>query len=105
MSDQSPGNNIAPVPTASGLVNTVNQIDTQTLQYAPTVMAGIVAAQQSSADGATKKQAVIDGILAGAKAGETIPVPQVAAISGMIDLFVSIFKALGIFGKKKTPTA
>lgn len=78
----------------------VGAISTATLTYVPTVLAGIQAAEQSSAAGADKKQAVLDGILAGAKIGETIPVPQVAAISGLIDLFVSIFNALGLFHHK-----
>ena len=82
------------------VTSTVTQIDNQTLQYAPTVLAGIQAAELSSASGENKKQAVLAGILAGAKVGETIPVPQVAAISGMIDLFVSIFNALGLFNHK-----
>lgn len=84
------------------VTSTVNAIDAQALQYAPAAIAGIHAAELSSASGANKKQAVIDGILAGAKIGETVPVPQVAAISAMIDLFVSIFNALGIFKKKAT---
>jgi hypothetical protein len=79
------------------VVSTVNQIDFATVQFAPAVLSGIQAAEQSSHSGENKKQAVLDGILAGAKAGENIPIPAVAAISGMIDLFVSIFNALGLF--------
>jgi len=80
--------------------STVNQINTQTLQYAPAAMAGIMAAEQSTASGESKLQAVLDGIQAGAHAGEQIPQPQVAAIAGMINLFVSIFNALGVFKHK-----
>ncbi len=87
------------------IVSTVNQIDTETLAYAPTAIAGILAAEQTAASGGSKKQAVIDGILAGAKVGETVPIPQVAAISGMIDLFVSIFNALGLFRHKTLPAS
>jgi hypothetical protein len=87
------------------ITSVVNQIDTQTLAFAPMAMAGIIAAQQTAAAGADKKQAVMDGILAGAKVGETVANPNVAAISGMIDMFVSIFKALNVFGfKPSVPT-
>jgi hypothetical protein len=87
-----------PAVAQSGITATINQIDTATLQYAPMAIGGIIAAQTSAAGGSTKKAAVLNGILAGAKIGEMVPVPQVAAISTMIDLFVSIFKALHVHG-------
>lgn len=82
------------------VVTTVDQIDAQTLTYIPAVIAGMHAAEQSTAAGATKKQAVLDAIQAGAQAGESVQAPQVAAIAGMIDMFASIFKALGVFRHK-----
>ena len=85
------------------VVNTVTQIDSQIMAYTPAVMAGVTAAEASSQSGSNKKQAVLSAIQAGTKVGETIPVPQVAAISGLIDLVVSIFNALGIF-KHSLPT-
>lgn len=88
-------------------VSTVTQIETQTLTYAPAAIAGIQAAEAGGqivgAAGPSKLSAVLSGIAAGAQVGEAIPVPQVAAISGMINLFVSIFNALGIF--KHAPAA
>ena len=86
--------------------STVADITAQTMNFAPAVIGGIHAAEVSGASGADKKQAVIDGILAGAKAAENIPIPQVSAIAGMIDLFVSIFNSLGLFKHKpSTPPA
>ena len=84
------------------VTNTVDQINHATLTYAPAVIAGVQAAEVSGASGSNKKQAVLDGILAGAKLGENMPIPQVAAISGMIDMFVTIFNSLGLF-KKSSP--
>lgn len=81
-------------------VSTVTDINNTAIQFAPAVMGGIQAAELSGASGENKKQAVLDGIIAGARAGESIPIPQVEAISGMIDLFVSIFNSLGLFKKK-----
>jgi hypothetical protein len=83
------------------IVSTINQIDTQAATYAPAAIVGIQAAEAAGlATGATgqqKAQAVLDGILAGARVAEGVPVPQVAAIAGLIDLCVSIFNALGVF--------
>ena len=84
----------------SDLVGTIDAINAATLRYVPVVIAGVHAAEVSGSAGKAKKQAVMDGILAGAKAGEQIAQPQVRAIAGMIDLFVSIFNALGVFKKK-----
>ena len=83
--------------------STVTDITTQTMNFAPAVIGGIQAAEAAGASGENKKQAVIDGILAGAKAAENIPVPQVAAIAGMIDLAVSIFNSLGRFKHAPAP--
>lgn len=84
------------------IISTVTQIDTQTLQYAPAVLAAIQAAELSGQSGSNKKQAVLDGVLKGAQVAENIPIPQVQAIAGMVDMFVSIFNSLGIF-KKSNP--
>lgn len=88
----------------SDVTGTVNQITADIVQYTPAVVAGVQAAEQSSASGQDKKQAVLDAIQAGSAAASSIPVPQVAAIAGLINLVVSIFNSLGIF-KHKTPTA
>lgn len=82
------------------ITSTVHAIDAETLTYMPIVVAGMQAAELSTAGGQTKKQAVLDAIVAGAEVGEGIPVPQVAAIASMIDLFASIFNALGLFHRK-----
>lgn len=59
----------------SGVVATVTKIDNQVAAFAPAIQAG-------------------------SELGENVPVPQVAAISGLINLVVSIFNALGIFRHK-----
>jgi hypothetical protein len=84
-----------------GVTSTITNIDTQTIRYAPAIILGVQAAEAAGvATGATgdqKAAAVLAGILAGARVAEGIPVPQVAAIAGLIDLTVSIFNALGVF--------
>lgn len=92
----------SPAP-ATGVVATVNQITSQVTSFAPAVITGVQAAEQSSASGQNKKAAVLAGIQAGAAAGEAIPIPQVAAISALVDLVVSIFNGLGLFQHKSTP--
>lgn len=81
-------------------VQAVSMIDTQVATYAPAVIAGVQAAEHSGASGNDKKQAVIDAVLAGSQAAEGAPVPQVAAIAGLVNLVVSIFNSLGIFKHK-----
>ncbi len=82
----------------------VTQITAGTLQYAPAVIAGIqaaeAAAQQTAATGAQKHDAVLNGILQGIQVGSGALAQgtgQVAAISGLINLFVSIFNGLNLF--------
>lgn len=87
-----------PTTQTDPVTATVNDITHQIVVFTPAVAAGVIAAQTVTAAGADKKQAVIDGILAGAKVGETIPIPQVAAVAGLVDLVVSIFKALKVPG-------
>jgi hypothetical protein len=88
------------------MTDTIAKMDAQIAQYAPLVIVGVQAAEQSTASGATKKQAVLDAIVAGSHVAEAIPVPQVAAIGGLIDLVVSIFNSLHIFGHStSTPAA
>ena len=87
-------------------MSTVNQINEQVTTYAPLVMAGIQAAEQSTMSGANKKQAVLDGIQSASGTLAASTKPDVAAIGAMINMFVSIFNALGIFKKKPaTPGA
>lgn len=85
-----------------GIVGTINNIEMQTMNYAPAVMAGVQAAELSSATGAAKKQAVVNGIIAGSQTVQQSPgvSPTVSAIAGLVDLFVSIFNSLGVFSHK-----
>ncbi len=88
------------------IVKGVTAIDNQAATYAPIVIVGVQAAEAAgaTATGEQKKNAVVqsilEGIQAGAKVGETVNVPQVAAISGLVDICVSIFNALGGFQHK-----
>jgi hypothetical protein len=87
----------------SDKVTTVsNQITTQTLIYLPAVLAGVQVAEASQASGADKAQAVVDAVIAGSGAVAQIPgaPPQVAAVSGLVNLAVSILNALGVFKHK-----
>jgi len=45
---------------------------------------------------------VIAGILAGAHAGETVPVPQVQVIAGVVEVVVGALNASGLLGKPPT---
>jgi len=87
-------------PRPSSVVAATTKINNQVLAYAPAAIAAIQAAETSDLSGAAKRQAVIDGILAGARAGETSQNVNVAAISGMIDLIVSVLNATGVFKKR-----
>lgn len=91
---------MAAKPKPSSVVKVTTQINDQILTYVPAIITGARAAETSNASGAEKKQAVIDAILAGAKAGEAIPSANVAAIAGTIDLVVSVLNALGVFKKR-----
>jgi flagellar biosynthesis protein FliQ len=84
---------------------TIAAINTQTLAFAPAVLAAIQAVEAADPHipGTSKRQIVLDSIVGVAKVGETIPNANVAGISLMIDMFVSIFNAAGKF--RKAPKA
>lgn len=81
---------------------TIAAITNDTLSYAPATLAAVLAAEQSKAAGSDKLQAVVDGVLGGTQALEASPNPNVAAISALANLFVSIFNATGLFSHKST---
>ena len=74
------------------------------LKYAPYALAGAQAVEQAvgSGNGADKKTLVIAGVLAGAHAGETVPVAQVQAISAVVETVVGVLNASGVLGKPGT---
>lgn len=84
------------------VATTVSKIDDETLKYAPQVLAQITTLEVSAADlpNQTKKQIALNAIIAGAHVGEGVPIPAVAGISELIDVFVSILKASGLFKSK-----
>lgn len=72
-------------------------------QYFPIVLSGVTAIEQtigSSAPGATKKQILLDSIVATAKVGEGVPESHVSAISGLIDVVVTALNISGVFKSK-----
>jgi hypothetical protein len=87
------------------VAGTANQISNQIVAYAPAVIAGVQAAEQAglqnpAATGADKANAVLVGIQAGSAGLAQTAQPDVAAISALINLCVSIFNALGVFSHK-----
>lgn len=79
----------------------VTQITSGTIAYAPAVLAGIQAAELSSASSETKQQAVVNAVLAGSQALEGAPNANVAGVAALVNLFVSIANATGLFSHKK----
>ncbi len=86
--------------TADPVVSTVNDITSQIVTYTPAVAAAVQAAEMTGASGQSKKQAVLNAIQAGSQLAAGVPQPQVAAISSLVNLVVSIFNALGVFSHK-----
>lgn len=95
----------------------IAQINTQTLNYLPSVLAGIQAAEAASSaivaaggaapTGQDKLNVVLAGISTGSGALEgsaNNTVAQTAELVNLISLSVSIFNGLGLF-KKSTPVA
>lgn len=74
------------------------------LKYAPYALAGAQAVEHviGAGNGADKKTLVIAGILAGAHAGESVPVAQVQVISGVVETVVGVLNASGLLGKTAT---
>lgn len=95
----------------------ITQINTQTLNYLPSVLAGIQAAEAASSaivaaggtapTGQDKLNVVLAGISAGSSAlavSANQTVAQTAELINLISLSVSIFNGLGLF-KKSVPAA
>lgn len=74
------------------------------LKYAPYALAGAQAVEQviGAGNGADKKTLVIASILAGAHAGESVPVAQVQVIAGVVETVVGVLNASGLLGKPGT---
>jgi hypothetical protein len=78
---------------------TALDITAQVAKYAPIAISLILAAEQSAASGAEKKQAVLAAIFAGAEAGEHSTDAQIVGVSTLVDNIVSVFNMLGTFQK------
>ena len=84
----------------------VNNITHQTLTYAPAVLGAVQAIEAVAPNlpGATKQQIVINQILAAtgsvSTSLESSTNPTVAGIAGLVNLFVGILNATGIFQRK-----
>lgn len=92
------------VPASAPLVTTITN---ETLQYAPAVIAGIQAAELTGATGQSKQAAVVSSVLNGVEVGsgvlESSPNPTVAGVALLVNMFVSIFKALNFGPFKQSP--
>ena len=80
-------------------LTTVNQIDTAAATYAPAILGGVIAVEQAAKGlpGQTKADLVVNTILAGSQAAEGVPIPAVAGIAALVNLFVQILNAAGLF--------
>lgn len=79
---------------------TVAAISSNVTAYTPAVIAGVQAAEVSGQQGASKLQTVVNAVLGTAGALEQSSNPNVAAISALVNLVVSIFNSTGIFSHK-----
>jgi ethanolamine ammonia-lyase large subunit len=77
---------------------TALDITAQVAKYAPIAISLILAAEQSAASGAEKKEAVLAAIFAGAEAGEH-STDAVVGVSTLVDNIVSVFNMLKTFQK------
>lgn len=93
---------MSPSPTTQTVSPTVTAITNATINYVPAVIAGVQAAEASTAAGTTKLQAVVNGVLGTTGALETNSNPNVAAIAALANLFVSIFNSTGLFSHKSS---
>jgi hypothetical protein len=77
------------------------------LQYLPYVLQGVTAVELAvgAGKGQSKKQLVLNAVIAGAKVGETVPEDHVKLIGGLIDSVVSDLNTAGVFGKSPVPAA
>ncbi len=82
---------------------TVDQINTETVKYAPAVLQGVLAVEAAAKGlpGQAKQQLVVDAIVAGATAAQAVPVPAVQGVAALVNLFVAILNAAGLFKKGK----
>ena len=71
------------------------------MKYAPMAMAAVkaVEAEVGASDGADKKALVIAYVLAASHAGQNVPIAQVQAIAGVVNLIVGMLNLSGVFGK------
>lgn len=84
----------------------IQNINDQTLKYAPSVLATVAAVESAAAGlpGQTKADIALNIVMAGAAGASNVPIPQVQSIASLISLFVGILNATGIF-RHKTPPA
>lgn len=88
---------------ADTLNPTIAAITTQTVAYTPAVLAAVQAAELSNANGTTKLQSVVTGVLGATQVLEAAPNPNVAAVAALTNLVVGILNSLGVFNHKTAP--
>ncbi len=82
-------------------VPVVTQITQAELAYLPATIAAVQVAEASGAAGDTKKQAVMNALVAGAGALSSSPDPKVAAISALVELVLAVLQGT-VFKHKAT---
>jgi len=77
------------------------------LKYAPLVLESVkeVEAAIGAGNGQSKRQLLLAYVLAAIHAGENVPIAQVQAIAGVIDIIVGLLNGLGVFGKTSPSVA
>jgi hypothetical protein len=83
----------------------VQKITDETIHYAPAAVAAILAIENAAKPlpGRSKREVAIQAIQASSRVAQGVPSPPVAGIGALVDLFVTIFNATGLFSK--TPAA
>src|SRR5438105_3527922 len=89
-------------------IQTITQeISAETAKYAPGILATIIAVEQAAHDlpGSSKLAIVTNVIQAGAATAGEIPNKIVDEIAGLVNMFVGVLHATGIFRHKAAPVA
>ena len=76
------------------------------LKYAPAAISAVksVEAVVGAGNGATKLQMATAAVLAVTHAGESVSVPIVQAVSGVVETIVGVLNSAGALGKPATTT-
>jgi hypothetical protein len=84
------------------LTNTINQITTEALNYAPLLLNAVTSIESAAAHlpGETKAQLAVNIVMAAAQTATAVPIPSVQAVAGLVSLVVGLLNASGLFKHK-----